>query len=77
MRTVDRHGYLNILAATGAAVSGAAYAEIRRLVGSQDGIDLGIRVAGLPPRTRVFFRSFTAPDAAAVVADLRERGVAG
>lgn len=77
VRTTNRHGYLNLLAATGAAVSGAAYAEIRRLVGSHDAVDLAVRVAGLPPRTRVFFRSFTAPDAAAAVADLRDRGLAG
>ncbi|WP_068250477.1 hypothetical protein [Janibacter corallicola] len=54
----EQHGYLNLLAATGAALTGADADELARLLGERDGATVTERVRALEPGVRETFRSF-------------------
>jgi hypothetical protein len=74
-----RPGFLNLLAATAAALDGAETDELAELLDSHDGAALVTRLAavGGPEAevTRGFFRSFGSCSVEASVADLRALGV--
>lgn len=54
----EQHGFLNVLAATGAAVDGARPAGIAEVLADRDGARVAARVRALHVRTRAVFRSF-------------------
>lgn len=54
----EQHGFLNLLAATGAALDGAGEAELVEVLGDRDGSRMVDRVRALSPRVRGTFRSF-------------------
>ncbi|HLZ36657.1 MAG TPA: hypothetical protein VKP64_02635 [Mycobacteriales bacterium] len=74
-----RHGFLNLLAATAAALDGAEPDELAELLDSRDGAALvtRLRAVGGPEAevTRGFFRSFGSCSLDAAIADLRALGV--
>lgn len=74
-----RHGFLNLLAATAAALDGAETDELAELLDSRDGAALvtRLRAVGGPEAevTRGFFRSFGSCSLDATIADLRALGV--
>lgn len=54
----EQHGFLNLLAATGAAFDGADETKLVELLAERDGARVAERVRRLSPRVREAFRSF-------------------
>ncbi len=54
----EQHGFLNLLAATGAALAGADEAELVALLADRDGSRVAEVVRTLSPQVREWFRSF-------------------
>ena len=54
----EQHGFLNLLAATGAALDGADEAELVSLLADRDGVGVAQRVGTLETEVRSAFRSF-------------------
>jgi hypothetical protein len=54
----EQHGFLNLLAATGAALAGADEAQLVTLLADRDAARVAVRVRGLSPAVRDAFRSF-------------------
>jgi hypothetical protein len=54
----EQHGFLNVLAATGAALAGASAAEISRILADRDADQVSARVHRLDAAARTAFRSF-------------------
>jgi hypothetical protein len=54
----EQHGFLNLLAATGAALDGAEKEQLVALLADRDGTRLADRVRSLSPEVRNAFRSF-------------------
>lgn len=54
----EQHGFLNLLAATGAAIDGADEAELVSLLADRDGMRVTQRVRALSTEVRSVFRSF-------------------
>ena len=54
----EQHGFLNLLAATGAALDGADATELVILLADRDGARVADQVRGLSPEVRKAFRSF-------------------
>jgi len=68
----EQHGFLNVLAATDAALRGADEAEVRGWLAERDGGRLAAQVAGLSPATREAFCSFGTCSIDEPVAELTE-----
>jgi hypothetical protein len=54
----EQHGFLNLLAATGAALGGAGVEQLMALLADRDGTRVADRVRTLSPKVRNAFRSF-------------------
>jgi hypothetical protein len=71
----EQHGFLNLLAATGAAVEGASREEVLALLAERDGARLADRVRTLTPQVREAFRSFGTCSIAEPVEELADLGL--
>ncbi|MFD7136260.1 hypothetical protein [Streptomyces sp. NPDC059894] len=71
----EQHGFLNLLAATGAALDGADEAELVPLLADRDGARVSEQVRALPSRVREAFRSFGTCSIVEPVAELAGLGL--
>ncbi|MGQ4599704.1 hypothetical protein [Nocardia sp. R6R-6] len=71
----EQHGFLNLLAATGAALDGADAAELVDLLADRDGARVVEPVRALAPRVREAFRSFGTCSIAEPVEELAALGL--
>lgn len=71
----EQHGFLNVLAATGAALAGADDAELAGLLAERDPLRVARLVRELPPQVRTAFRSFGTCSVTDPVADLVDLGL--
>lgn len=71
----EQHGFLNVLAATDAALAGADRSQVAGWLAERDERRVTERVADLPPRTRRAFRSFGTCSIDEPVAELAALGL--
>lgn len=71
----EQHGFLNLLAATDAALAGAGSEEAAAWLAERDGTRLAARVTALSPSARDAFRSFGTCSIAEPVAELGALGL--
>lgn len=71
----EQHGFLNLLAATDAALAGAGQDEVVGWLAERDGRRVAARVADVSPRVRGAFRSFGTCSVADPVAELAALGL--
>lgn len=71
----EQHGFLNVLAATAAALRGASVEELRDLLAERDAATVVAAVRDLDPRARGLFRSFGTCSIDEPVAELVELGL--
>ncbi|HWI43428.1 MAG TPA: hypothetical protein VNS81_07390 [Nocardioides sp.] len=71
----EQHGFLNLLAATDAALGGADEAQVRAWLAERDADRLAARVAELSPAARETFRSFGTCSIAEPVEELAALGL--
>ncbi len=74
---VIRHGFLNVLVATGAAWDGAGADTVAALLTQNSGADLAAHVPETPVSTRRWFTSFAVADPRSVVRELTDLGLSG
>jgi hypothetical protein len=71
----EQHGFLNLLAATAAALKGGDQAELVAVLAERDGSRVAERVRALSPQVREAFRSFGTCSIAEPVAELAALGL--
>lgn len=71
----EQHGHLNLLAATGAALGGAAEGEVVAVLAERDATTVAGLVAALSPEVRSAFRSFGTCSLAEPVGELAALGL--
>jgi hypothetical protein len=71
----EQHGFLNLLAATGAALDGADEARLVTLLADRDPVRVASRVRALTPAVRNAFRSFGTCSVAEPVEELTRLGL--
>ncbi|MEU6011679.1 hypothetical protein [Streptomyces sp. NPDC047453] len=71
----EQHGYLNLLAATGAALNGAVEGEIVAVLAERDASTVAKLVGALSPEVREAFRSFGTCSIAEPVTELAALGL--
>ena len=71
----EQHGFLNLLAAAGAALDGADDSELTEVLADRDGARVADRVRALAPVVRDVFRSFGTCSIAEPVEDLAGLGL--
>jgi hypothetical protein len=71
----EQHGFLNLLAATAAALAGADHAEVVAVLAERDGARVASRVRSLAPQVRTAFRSFGTCSITEPVAELAALGL--
>jgi hypothetical protein len=73
---VEGHGFVNVLAATAAAIGGCAESDVAALLAQRDAAHLlGVLAAGDAAAVRRRFTSFASPSIDDAVADLRDLGM--
>jgi hypothetical protein len=71
----EQHGFLNVLAATGAALDGAGESRLLTLLADRDAARVADHVRALPPTVRQAFRSFGTCSIAEPVEELTGLGL--
>jgi hypothetical protein len=71
----EQHGFLNLLAATGAALRRAPVAKVAEVLADRDGASVARRVGDLPVAVRDAFRSFGTCSVAEPVVELADLGL--
>lgn len=71
----EQHGFLNLLAATGAALAGAEEPELAAVLAERDGVQVVELVRALPFRVREAFRSFGTCSITEPVEELADLGL--